>query len=84
LRDLAHDSNVFGEDEGLEYDYPGIRVQFLGTAQALRMAADEIDRLRLDMRAISDLTVADRPYDWRLDEIGRIARAEEVSREQQQ
>lgn len=76
LRDLAHDSETFSQDEALNYDYPGIRVQFLGTAQALRMAAAEIERLRLDMGVISSLTVADRPYDWRLDEIGKIARLE--------
>lgn len=35
----------------------------------------EVARLRLDLGTISELTVADRPYDWRLARIDEIARA---------
>lgn len=34
----------------------------------------QIERRRLDLGAIQDLTRADRPYDWRLEQIQQIAR----------
>lgn len=40
-----------------------------------RRLTDEVERLRLDLGAIAELTWADRPYDWRLEQIRVITAA---------